>query len=256
MILYFTGTGNSGYCAKKISGFTEDIITYANPLIKSGEKRSFISEEPYVFVAPTYSWQIPHLFTDFLKRSTFEGNKNAYFVMTCGDDIGNAGEYNRAICDELGLTYKGTAGIKMPENYIAMFDVPEKRKSLEIIKNADRTLAEISRIILDAGTLEGESAGIADKLKSGIVNKLFYALCVKSKPFAADDKCTCCGKCERVCPTNTVKLRDGKPVWGKGCTHCMACISYCPTGAIEYGKKSVGKRRYTIEAELSDTGKN
>ena len=28
----------------------------------------------------------------------------------------------------------------------------------------------------------------------------------------------------------------------------MACISYCPTKAIEYGKKSVGKPRYTFES--------
>lgn len=252
MILYFTGTGNSGYCAKKISGLTGDVVEFANPIIKREEKGNFNSEEPYVFVAPTYSWQLPHIFTALLKRSIFEGNNNAYFVMTCGDDIGNAEKYNKALCDELGFIYKGTAAVKMPENYIAMFDVPEKKESLEIIKRADKQLAEISEIILIGGTLTAENGGIEGKLKSGIVNKLFYALCVKSKSFYADSKCTSCGKCEKLCPANCVKLVDGRPVWGEGCTHCMACISYCPAEAVEYGKKSVGKRRYTIESELRD----
>lgn len=250
MILCFTGTGNSSYCAAKISFLTDDGLEDANHLIKDGKKGDYTSEESYVFVAPTYSWQMPHIFTAFLKRSSFKGNKNAYFVMTCGDDIGNAGKYNKALCESLGLTYKGTAAVKMPENYIAMFDVPEKSESLEIIKNADKILGDISKIIAQGGTLTDEKAGIADKLKSGIVNKLFYSLCVKAKSFCADDKCTSCGKCEKICPTNTVKLVDGRPVWGKGCTHCMACISYCPVSAVEYGKKSVGKRRYTIESEL------
>ena len=252
MILYFTGTGNSGYCAKRISFLTGDAAVCANSLIKSGEKGSFTSEEPCVFVAPTYSWQLPHVFTALLKGSSFEGNKNAYFVMTCGDDVGNAGKYNKALCDELGLTYKGTAAVKMPENYIAMFDVPEKSESLKIIENAEKELAEISKTIAGGGALTCDNGGLAGKLKSGIVNKAFYALCVKSKAFRADGRCTSCGKCERLCPTNSVKLVDGRPVWGKGCTHCMACISYCPAEAVEYGKKSVGKRRYTIEGELKD----
>jgi len=32
----------------------------------------------------------------------------------------------------------------------------------------------------------------------------------------------------------------------------MACISYCPTEAIEYGKKSLGQVRYTVEKALKD----
>ena len=250
MIIYFSGTGNSSYCAAKISSFTTIPITDANHLIKGGKNGGFTSDEPYVFGAPTYSWQMPHIFTAFLKKSTFSGNKNAYFVMTCGDDIGNAGKYNKALCDELGLTYKGTAAVKMPENYIAMFDSPSLERSLKIIKASDKTLEEISRVIADGGTLTAENGGIAGKLKSGIVNRMFYALCVKSKSFYADSKCTSCGKCEKVCPANAVKLVDGKPHWGEGCTHCMACISYCPTEAIEYGKKSVGKRRYTLKGDI------
>ncbi|MBP9515735.1 MAG: 4Fe-4S binding protein, partial [Clostridia bacterium] len=48
------------------------------------------------------------------------------------------------------------------------------------------------------------------------------------------------------CVLNNIELKNGKPVWGKSCTHCMACINFCPTNAIEYGKHSIGLRRYTL----------
>ncbi len=43
---------------------------------------------------------------------------------------------------------------------------------------------------------------------------------------------------------NNIKLVDKKPVWGSKCTHSMPCFCNCPVEAIEYGKKSVGQRRY------------
>ena len=51
-----------------------------------------------------------------------------------------------------------------------------------------------------------------------------------------------------ICPTNSITIQNGRPVWGGSCTHCMARICRCPAEAIEYGKKSVGKPRYHLEA--------
>ncbi len=84
---------------------------------------------------------------------------------------------------------------------------------------------------------------------SGPVKPIFYACFVKSSVFTVSQACTGCGQCVcRPLSTNSITLRDARPVWGKGCTHCMACICYCPTSAIEYGKKSLGKPRYHFEA--------
>ena len=90
-------------------------------------------------------------------------------------------------------------------------------------------------------------AGMKDRRKSGVVNDGFYRLYVKAAPFRVTDACVGCGKCEELCPLGNIRLEDGRPVWGERCTHCMACISYCPAEAIEYGKRSVGKRRYRCE---------
>ena len=82
---------------------------------------------------------------------------------------------------------------------------------------------------------------------SGPVNPIFYSFFVKANAFTAGDACIGCGHCAGLCPTNSITIQNGKPVWGGDCTHCMACICYCPTKAIEYGKKSQGKPRYQFE---------
>ena len=57
--------------------------------------------------------------------------------MDCGSQIGNAAKYNRALSDRKNLQCMGTAQIIMPENYIAMFPVPDSEEAAEIIANAE-----------------------------------------------------------------------------------------------------------------------
>lgn len=247
MIIYFSGTGNSKFCAGSLARALSDESVNAGEYIKKNKKGNFISEKPYVFVCPTYAWQIPHIFKSFISECSLQGSLEAYFVMTCGDDAGNADVLNKKLCEELHLNYMGTAEIVMPENYLAMFSVPDEEESREVIKKALPLLDRVAAAIAKRDSLPDKKANISDKLKSSVVNTAFYALCVRSKDFYVKDNCTSCGKCEKLCVTNCISMKDGKPVWEKGCTHCMACICSCPAEAIEYGKKSVGKRRYLCE---------
>ena len=247
MIIYFTGTGNSRYCAQMLADKLEDELLDSFNYIREGISAELISSTPWVFVAPTYCWQLPHIFQEFIQTSRFEGCKDAYFVMTCGSDIGNAGEKIQKLCEEAGLEFKGVLPVVMPENYIAMFEVPQPEIAKRIVLVAKRALLKAVRLIQKGERFPAQKVHLLDKIKAGPVNPLFYKIFVKAKAFYATDACIGCGKCASACVLNNISIKDGKPEWGDACTHCMACICGCPAGAIEYGKKSLGKPRYICE---------
>lgn len=250
MILYFSGTGNSEYAAKRIARAVGDEAVNLFDKIKKGDFSPIYSEKSFIIVTPTYAWRIPHIVSEWLEKTELTGNKNVYFVMTCGGEIGNAGKYLEALCAEKSLLYRGVAGIKMPENYVAMFSVPSRDEAMKTIENAESVIDGVIDIIKSGGNFAQSKISFAGKMYSGIVNSLFYPMFVHSKKFYADDKCISCGKCVKLCPLENIKMENGRPVWGDNCTHCMACICRCPKEAIEYGDISKGKPRYVCPKEI------
>lgn len=247
MILYFSGTGNSRYIAERIAKITSDEIVSINDKLKHNDTSKITIQDKLIFVIPTYAWRIPAIVRDWIRKTDFVGAKNTWFVMTCGSEIGNSEKYNKNLCDEKGFLYMGTAQIAMPENYIAMFNSPGQDEIEKIISEADPVIEKTAKLIAETKPFPTPRNKLQDRIMSGPVNRLFYSIFVKTKGFYADDRCTSCQKCARICPLSNIEIKDGKPTWDKNCTHCMACISYCPTGAIEYGKKTLGKPRYRCD---------
>ena len=244
MIIYFTGTGNRGHIAKLLGGALFDTVIDAAGLIKSGEAPTFESDKPYVFVSPVYSWRMPLVFEDWLGKCSFRGEGTAYFVLTCGGDVGNAGKYAEKLSAQIGLEYKGTADVVMPDNYIIMFDSPAEDEIKATIRKADGRTKALAEKIRDGISFDRVKPSLVGRLCSGIVNYGFNNFYIGAKKFYATDACISCGKCAESCMLNNITLSDGRPAWGSNCTHCMACISKCPSAAIEYGKNTVGKKRY------------
>lgn len=247
MIVYYTGTGNSGYAAKKIAEITGDSLLCMNERIRSLDTSGIDVSGALVIVTPTYAWRIPRIAEKWLEETPAAGAEGAWFVMTCGDSIGNADGYNRALCERKGIRYMGTMLTVMPENYIALFNAPEKEEAEAIIRRADPVLEKAAALIAEGREFPQTKISLKDRFLSSTVNPYFYRFTVKADSFYAKDSCTGCSLCEKLCPLGNISLRDGKPVWGKECTHCMACICHCPAEAIEYGKASVGKPRYHID---------
>jgi flavodoxin/NAD-dependent dihydropyrimidine dehydrogenase PreA subunit len=244
MILYFTGTGNSRFIAKKIASATGDQLISINEKIKKNDLTEIKEGEILIFVVPTYAWRIPKIVEEWILKVDFHGASKAYFVMNCGDSIGNAGKYNSRICRQKGFEYMGTSEIVMPENYIALYKAPDNETSKKIIHKAIPKIENIAKNMKQGEKLPEKELHLSDRFNSSFINTVFYPFIVKADKFIVNDKCIGCGKCEKECPLNNINIRENKPVWDKNCTHCMACICKCPVEAIEYGKNSIGKVRY------------
>lgn len=244
MICYFSGTGNSKYVAHRIGeALPKNRLVNLNDVIKNNKKLS-IDDSPVIIVTPTYAWRIPRVVEKLIRDNAPYKNVDAYFVMTCGGEIGNADKYARALCTDAGLNYKGAFGVVMPENYIAMFSAPDSDTALNIVNRAEKSIDTVIGIIKTNDSLPQPKLTVIDRLNSRVVNPVFYSFCVKDKSFYVKDNCISCKKCVSLCPLNNIKIANGKPAWQGNCTHCMACICGCPVEAIEYGKKSVKQPRY------------
>ena len=244
MIVTFSATGNSRYCAEYLADKLNDNLLDCASYIKNGIQAELLSAKPWIFVGPTYAWQLPKVFMDFIRSSWLQGSDDVYFVMTCGSDIGGAAAYNEELCKELKLNYKGTLKVAMPENYIALFNVPSEEKCTRMMEAAEQTLSKALPYMMKNEALPEKKVSFIGKLCSSAVNKGFNQYYIKADKFYATAKCIGCGKCEELCVLNNITLKDGLPQWGGHCTHCMACICNCPVEAIEYGNVSKGKRRY------------
>ncbi len=244
MILYFSGTGNSGYVAKVIAKKTGHELLSINNWIKHNEKGLISSKNPLIFVCPVYSGRIPRVVEKFIKENKFEGNKKAYFIVTCFQNSWDTEKYIKKLCHEVNFQFQGAKEVLMPQNYIMMYPILDRQSADRVIDSVTPMIYEIAKQIGDGKNLNMNKPSFKGKIMSSVINPIFYSMVVKSKKFYTTEKCTKCGICMEVCPMNNIKIIDGKPKWGNNCTHCTACINRCPSSAIEYGKKTVGKERY------------
>lgn len=247
MVLYFSGTGNSEYVAKRIGEGCGDEVINLFEKIQKLDFSEMHTERPWVVVAPTYAWRIPHIVQKWIENTVLAGNQDIYFILTCGGSIGNAGKYLAKLCKRKGMNNCGCMGIIMPENYIALFSAPTQQEALQIIDRAEPVIDQAVRHIMSGTPFPKADISFKDAINSGIINDIFYPLFVHAKKFYASDACISCGKCVHMCPLNNIHMDNGKPAWADNCTHCMACICHCPKEAIEYGKHSRGLSRYTCK---------
>ncbi len=248
MVIYFTGTGSSEYVAKAVADRLDDEIVQSNHIIKTGEKSSFNSERPWVFVFPIYLSTMPAIFMDFIGKHEFRGSRKAYFIACCASAIGSAPNRCADICREKHFEYMGTAMVQMPQNYIALFKMTEpdeiKRRLSAALTSAD----EISKKISAEKALGMKFTSKPEYLATKAVEKMYNGPFTGTKKFYATDACIGCGLCVKNCPLSIISLNEnGRPKWTGSCIHCMACINRCPKQAIEYGKKTAGKVRYVCE---------
>lgn len=131
--------------------------------------------------------------------------------MDCGGEIGDADKYIRRLCSRKSFDYMGVKQIVMPENYVAMFGVPNAEQAARIIEKAQPDITDASETIKAENKFAKPRRNAYDKLMSDIVNPVFYKFFVKADAFTANDKCIGCGKCAKMCPLNNIELKTANP---------------------------------------------
>ena len=73
MVLYFSGTGNSRYLARRIAEGQEMLLYDLNACIKAGDTAPVQTGRDVVLVTPTYAWRIPRVVSEWLGKTELTG---------------------------------------------------------------------------------------------------------------------------------------------------------------------------------------
>ena len=213
----------------------------------------FKPEDVLGIVFPVYSWSVPKLVSEFLRKVRITGRPSYIFAAcTCGDETGLTIKHLKKDLSKQGLTLDAFFSFQMPETYINLpgfkLDTPEKAK-----QKIDGTKAQIEDTVKQ---IQQRSKGNFDNLKGGssflksnILKPLFYGLLITDRKFRVSDDCIACGICAKNCPLQNITMENGRPRWNGHCTNCMSCYHRCPKNAINFGKASVGKGQYYFKEQ-------
>ncbi len=224
MVFYFTGTGNSLYVARQLE---ENPVSI--PQVIGREPLEFWGERIGV-VAPVYGHEVPSMVRAFLKRARFHTDY-FYMVLTYGNRHGGAAELAKQLCDACGIPVQYIQVVLMVDNWLPSFDMEEQ---VQLDKKVE---VQIAAVRADVEARRHWIAPVTDTDRAA--HRQFLERMRQLPPDAwqhllqVTDGCVGCGICEKVCPSGSIRLKDGKAVHTPGqCQTCLACVHACPQKAI------------------------
>lgn len=245
VIYYFSATGNSLKVAKDLAKKLGDTTLVSIPKVMNSELD--LSADNIGIVFPVYAWGMPSMVAKFIKKLRAEHAKYFFAVATYGGSaVGTLLETKKRLVQQNIKLASGFA-IQMPTNYIIWGEAIAEERQKKMFDYWDKRLDDIVNIIKNQEEHVIEAGSF---LSSFFLSKVLHSISMPNfakmdKSFWSDNNCNQCGICKSVCPAGNIEFKDGKPVWNHKCEQCLACIQWCPKQAIQYGKKTQGRKRYT-----------
>lgn len=224
MIFYFTGTGNSLYIAKQLEASPISI-----PQVIHQKSQEF-SADSIGIVAPVYGHELPQMVKDFMKKAVFHTDY-FYMILTYGNRHGGAAELAKKFCEKSGIAVNYINVIVMADNWLPSFDMNQQRK---IDKGIDKKLAAIQADLKEKKNKVSEVTDADRAAHQQFLDAMSHMPSdVWQHLLRVSESCIGCGICEKVCPSSSIHVVNGKAVHTPGhCQTCLACVHACPQKAI------------------------
>lgn len=252
LIIYFSGTGNTEYVAKKLAeamennGAQVDLVP-VEKIHGSGEYPDPSKYDLVGFGYAVHSWEAPRIFFETLKAFPASKDKPAFLFKSAGDKEleGGSTARPRNILKRKGYRVFHEYNYLMPANVFVGYD---DRFSVVELDLTDRITAKNAQLILDGktrlqrnGPLKrlGSFLGVFEQIGSKRLGR---------RSFHTTDECNLCGACILKCPMQNISETNGKVKFGGNCLICFRCVYLCPKNAIKlrYFKFFVLKEGYDI----------
>ena len=251
-IYYFSGTGNSLHVARELQKRIPEacLIPMVSLLNQDGIAAN---SETVGLVFPIYLTTVPAPVRNFLQKFDLNSARYIFAVATREGSLSLADIYLQRILRQKGKALDAHFILNMAGNSPTglkptpgstdwvMQITPEKIAVFEA--EVQRRLDAIQKVILNQEKYPEKDA---PRLIKHLLERCIAFLIQHTKTeidFYADATCTGCGRCEKVCPSQKLKVVNERPVWQKGvkCYYCYACFNFCPAQAILVNKKYTQK---------------
>jgi ferredoxin/flavodoxin len=240
-IFQFSGTGNTWYVAHQLQkAFEEKNVSCKVMSIESIDdmNKEIESADIIGLGYPIYGSDMPEIVHTFLSKVSTFYQKQAFVFCTQYMFSGDGANVGAKILRKKGFMVRQLMHFNMPNN-ITDFPVLRKLK----FKNEEKLKRKLIRktkryidyIILDKRLRKGE---LLLSLLLGLLQRVPFRQ--GREKFKAslkiDDTCIGCGRCVELCPSDNIKIINGKAISDIHCSLCYRCINYCPVQAIHFAK--------------------
>jgi len=242
-LFFYTGTGNSLWTAEKIAGFLDRAELIA--LSRYRDKIFHCDSDAIGLVFPVHIWGVPSPVIEFLQNLEAASVQYIFGVAVNAGQVAGTLLQLQKILNAKNLHLSSGFSIDLPSNYIPWGGAISQEKQQKKMAVALPKIEGIAEAVRDRVSLRPEAGPfLQNLLLSMIYKKSLPHVPRMDKSFFADEKCSSCGICAKICPAANIRLEAGKPVWLHRCEQCFACIQWCPEEAIQYGKGTRTKKRY------------
>lgn len=247
--IYFSGTGNSRYAAELFCseyGKGAEVVPPA-PKVFSIEDENVVEgvgqDDMLVFAYPVQFSTVPKILRDFINdNKELWKNKKIFVIATMGLFSGDGAGILGRLLQKHGAEIVGGLHLKMPDciGDEKMLKRPLE-KNRELVKRSEEKIKK-SVQLMKSGKPTQEGTGVLCRMAGFFGQRLYFGHKTRNysdKLRINRDKCTGCGRCEKLCPMNNIKVIDKKAVPGNRCTMCYRCINNCPKQAVTLLGKEV-----------------
>lgn len=240
--IYFSGTGNSRYaaelfCSEYDKGVKAFSIEDENAIL------AIKKDDVLVFAYPVQYSTVPKILREFVDdNKELWAGKKVFVIATMGLFSGDgAGILGRHL-QKYGADIIGGLHLKMPDS-IGDEKVLKRplEKNKELVRNAEEKIKKAVQL-MKSGKPPQEGIGVLYRMAGFFGQRLYFGHKTKNysdKLKIDEQKCVGCGKCEKLCPMNNIRVVDKKVVQNNRCTMCYRCINNCPKQAMTLLGKEV-----------------
>lgn len=247
-IYYFSGTGNSLHVAKELHKRVPNstMIPIVNLL---NEEAIHSNADLIAVVFPIYMAMAPLPIRKFFEKLEVLPTQNVFAIATRIGTTHNAFKEIDKLLKKKGKCLDGYFSFNMASNDPKFnYKVPTQSEIDALEKIVHTELDSLTDIILQQKKYREKDKNYLTKLPFlGLISSMSLLSEKFKDNLYADEKCTGCGICERVCLSEKIKLIDNKPVWQETirCYKCSACLNYCPEQSVQIKSFTEKNGRYS-----------